>query len=93
MNSAKTQSIKQNGKTAQGRKELLKHLSGGKLTFKQAIYARCYDCMGYYADGKTDCDITECPLYPFMPYKEKREKRSAKELLLEDNVQDSAAML
>lgn len=93
MNSAKMQDIKQYGKTAQGRKELLKHLSGKKLTFKQAIYARCFDCVGYYADGKIDCDMPECPLYPFMPYKEKQEDRAAKKSLPEDNVQNSVAML
>jgi hypothetical protein len=26
--------------------------------------------MGYYADGKMDCIVKDCPLYPFMPYKD-----------------------
>ena len=63
-----------NGIRAKGRKEYLKHKSGGRLTPKQAILARCYDCMGYYIDGRMDCQIPECPLYPFMPYRECTEK-------------------
>lgn len=57
------------GILARGRMELRKCLKGGKLTYKQAILAKCYDCMGYYIDGKTSCEIPECPLYPVMPYK------------------------
>jgi hypothetical protein len=55
---------------ARGAKELKKHLSGGKLTQRQAILATCYECCGGYADGKIDCFIQTCPLYPWMPYKE-----------------------
>jgi hypothetical protein len=61
-----------NGILARGRNELKKHLNGGRLTFKQAILAKCYDCMGFYADGKADCAIPECPLYPVMPYGSKK---------------------
>jgi hypothetical protein len=57
------------GISARGRNELKRHLEGGKLTFKQAILAKCYDCMGFYVDGKADCAIPECPLYPVMPYR------------------------
>jgi len=67
--------IEQHGKTARGQKELLKHLSGGKLTFKQAIYARCYDCCGFYSDGKQDCNISRCPLHPFMAYNKNKANR------------------
>jgi len=49
--------------------------------------------MGYYVDGKVDCRISDCTLYPFMPYKENREKRSAKESLPEANIQTGAAVL
>jgi len=41
---------------------------GGKLTPKQMILAKCYECMGNYADGKIDCVLTDCSLYPMMPY-------------------------
>lgn len=54
---------------ARGSKELKKYLEGGKLTFKQAILAACYFCMNGYVDGKVDCEIEGCPLYPIMPYK------------------------
>ena len=41
---------------------------GDKLTLKQAVLAKCADCMGKYADGMIDCEIPECPLYAFAPY-------------------------
>ena len=58
--------IRRHGKTARGQKELLKHLSGQKLTLKQAANAHCYDCAGYYADGKVACNMPHCSLFPFM---------------------------
>lgn len=70
--------IRQYGKTARGQKELLKHLSGERLTFKQAVYAKCYDCMNYFSDGKVDCECPACSLYPFMTYNQNRVKRTAK---------------
>jgi hypothetical protein len=54
-----------------GKKKLLSYLKGGKLTAKASIEAKCYECMCGYADGKRSCKITDCPLYPRMPYKEK----------------------
>ena len=57
------------GVKAQGKKELGKHIKGEKLTFKMAVLAKCYFCMNGYSDGKISCEITECPLYRFMPYK------------------------
>jgi hypothetical protein len=83
--------IRQHGKTARGQKELLKHLSGQKLTFKQAIYARCYDCMGYYADGKQDCKMPHCALFPFNPYNQNREKRTVKKTMPGDQVEKMRA--
>ena len=66
------------GIMARGRKELLKHLDGERLTIRQMVLARCFDCMGYFVDGKADCEIPDCPLYPLMPYRKKGEKyRSA----------------
>jgi flagellar biosynthesis/type III secretory pathway ATPase len=62
------------GKESQGKRELIKHLAGQKITQKQAIMAKCYDCMGYYLDGKVDCEDTDCSLYPFMPYNPNRRK-------------------
>ncbi len=53
---------------ARGVKELNRYQSGGKLSLKQAILAKCADCLGSYADGKDDCAMPDCPLYPWMPY-------------------------
>lgn len=50
-----------------GRKEYLKHLQNKKITRDEAIAAQCYACMGYYRDGREDCKIYTCPLYPFSP--------------------------
>lgn len=54
-----------------GKGFLLKHLYGDNLTRDQAIRAKCCDCMGYYIDGRMDCEISGCPLYPFMPYRKR----------------------
>ncbi|MFA5377548.1 MAG: hypothetical protein WC455_17485 [Dehalococcoidia bacterium] len=61
--------IEKEGLTAQGKRELLKHLEGETITLRQAVKAKCYDCMGFYTDGKVDCAIASCPLYPWMPFK------------------------
>ena len=53
---------------AKGSKELKAYQNGKKLSSKQSILAKCCDCMGNYADGKEDCKMTDCPLYPYMPY-------------------------
>jgi hypothetical protein len=74
MNQERIKNIRQYGKTAKGEKEILKHLSGQKLTLRQAVLAKCYDCMGYFADGKVDCHIPHCSLHPFMPYNESKIK-------------------
>ena len=56
------------GKRATGRKELRTHLRDGKVGLRDAIIAKCYDCMGGYTDGVYECKIPDCPLYPYMPY-------------------------
>ncbi|TRZ50635.1 hypothetical protein D4S03_06420 [bacterium] len=61
--------IKVHGLAARGRKELIRYLEERPLQRGQAISAKCYDCMGYYADGKLDCLILACPLHGFMPYR------------------------
>lgn len=64
--------IEKDGKQAQGKAFLLRHLrQGGKLTRKQAMLAACYMCVGYCIDGLKDCDIPYCPMYPFRPWKNK----------------------
>ena len=53
-----------------GEVELLTLCNGGHLTQREAIYAHCFICMGYYVDGKEDCKDKTCPLYYYMPYRE-----------------------
>ena len=64
----KYDNIEKRGITAQGKTELLKYLGEGKVTRKEAILAKCYECTNGYADGKVDCGIESCPLYPYMPF-------------------------
>lgn len=67
--------IEKSGKRGKGKKELIAHLEGKRLTLKQAIYANCYDCVGFYYDGRVDCETKDCPLHPFMPYNPNRLKK------------------
>jgi hypothetical protein len=44
---------------------------GAKLTPRRAIVAMCASCMcRCYADGRVDCRICKCPLYPYVPYRD-----------------------
>ena len=61
--------IRRIGTARVGRSEYLHYLSGKRITRGDAIKAKCYDCMGYYVNGAADCEITDCPLYPWMPYR------------------------
>jgi hypothetical protein len=63
--------IEENAPKSAGRTALLKHLNGERLTQRQAIVAKCTDCMGYWIDGRQDCGQKTCSLYPFRPYKDK----------------------
>jgi len=73
--SKRIDSIMEVGLQGQGRKELIKHLEGGRLTVRQAMLAKCYDCMGFYGDGKVDCQIPACPVYMYMPYRDNPDPR------------------
>ncbi len=68
MNEERCSDIKRYGKAAKGRSEILRHLAGDRLTRGEAIMAKCYECEGYYLDGKVACSIGACPLQPFNPY-------------------------
>ncbi len=57
---------------SRGKAMLAKHLAGEHLTLKQAVLAKCCDCQGYWRDGRVDCRVPACPLYPWMPYRENR---------------------
>jgi hypothetical protein len=32
---------------------------------KEAIHLQCFQCSGCQADGYDNCEIPDCPLYPF----------------------------
>ena len=68
--------------SAKGRAELIKHRAGKRLSYKQAVLAKCNECCGFYADGKLDCQIPECPLYGFMPYRKKASKIDSETLAI-----------
>ena len=55
-------------KNARGNRENKAYGEGKKLSLKQSILAKCADCTCNYADGKVDCGVVGCPLYPFMVY-------------------------
>ena len=39
-----------------------------------AMKQKCKDCMGNYRDGRRDCEVPTCPLYGWMPYRQKQPK-------------------
>ena len=55
------------GKKKSGRGDLVKYLQGKRLTQRQAIRAKCYDCNGM--GEETYCDIEGCSLLPYSPYR------------------------
>lgn len=61
------------GRDCPGKRHMLRFLNGERLTQAQAIAAYCYDCMGFYVDGKVDCGNALCPLHPLMPYNPSRQ--------------------
>jgi len=85
----KIKDIKKYGVVAKGKRELIKHLRGEQLTFRETLLAKCYDCLGYYRDGKMDCNVPNCPLYQFMPYREETKKAFSDEqkVVLQERMQ------
>lgn len=65
-----------------GRTQYLRYLQGEKLTYKEALLAKCYDCDGGHSDGRYDCEVLTCPLRMYMPYKDKQSpySKQAKEV-------------
>jgi len=78
--------IKKDGLTTKGKKELICHLEGGRLTYRQAIHAHCYDCMCYFIDGRADCEMPRCPLHPFMVFNRNRTKPKTR-ILTEEHIE------
>lgn len=68
--------VERNGINTRGKTEYLKYLRGGKLTRKEAMLARCYDCMGYFVDGRADCMTPSCPMYSFMIFRNTKGDRT-----------------
>lgn len=65
--------------TSAGRTQYLRFLNGEKLTYREAVLAKCYDCDGGHSDGRYDCEVLSCPLRRYMPYKDKLSPYSKKE--------------
>jgi hypothetical protein len=61
--------IEKHGKTAQGKREWIAFLKGEPLTMKQRILGNCYQCTGFYTDGRKDCEAEECAFHVYMPYR------------------------
>jgi len=55
-----------------GKTKLLKYLYGDILSRGDSLKAKCCECMGYYIDGRFSCEIPTCPLFYYMPYKNKK---------------------
>ena len=64
--------IPKNGVVAKGKRELEAYLRGEKLTPLRTLFAKCYECMCGYVDGRVDCEINSCPNYSRMPYRNKQ---------------------
>lgn len=57
-----------------GRTQYIRYLNGGKLTYREAVLAKCAECNLGYIDGRYDCAVSKCPLYQFMPYRGNNEE-------------------
>jgi len=55
---------------SKGVKLLRAYHAGRGLTRGQGMLAKCADCMGEYQDGRADCGVERCPLYPWRPYQD-----------------------
>jgi len=53
---------------SQGRNQYIRFLDGERLTQKQAILAKCFECCNGFIDGREDCEMSDCSLYPLMTY-------------------------
>jgi hypothetical protein len=52
-----------------GKNAYLSQLAGEDIGRADAVVAKCAECCGGYQDGKVDCGVSLCPLYPWMPYR------------------------
>lgn len=70
-----------------------------KPTLKNALVSHCWECCGFYMDGKIDCENTRCQFYSWMPYAKKEPdlwwvkynpRRTGKQLLSEQKKQPTS---
>ena len=78
---------------AKGKAELLRHLKGEDLTSKEMLLAKCYDCCCGFTDGKVDCKIADCPIYPVMSYREGGVRKRAGRIMTEEQRQAASERL
>jgi hypothetical protein len=62
---------------AQGVGHLKAHGQGKPLTQRKSMLVKCSECTSHYTDGREDCGILGCPLYPFTPYGKAPRKKKA----------------
>lgn len=62
-----------------GRQQYMNHLNGKKLTYKQAVWAKCYMCTDGW-DIEKGCSDPTCPLVPLCPYNTKSKNTSEDEI-------------
>lgn len=54
------------GKKRAGQHHLIHYLEGKRLTQREAIQAKCYDCSGM--GEETECELKSCTLWPYSSY-------------------------
>lgn len=40
-----------------------------KIGYTSMFRAKCFRCCAYFHDGRFDCEICDCPIYYWMPYR------------------------
>lgn len=60
-----------------GKAELIRHLEGETLSRAESQLAFCFGCMAGYSDEK-DCELYQCPMYPYQPYGSKKPESGRK---------------
>lgn len=75
----------ENSPNSRGRTLYLKYLNGEQLTASQSIIAGCFCCMNGHIDGRLDCEIPQCPMYSWMPYRKKEIAPRKKKVITEEH--------
>lgn len=64
---------------AKGMRQLTEYRRGNaSLSPMQSILACCAECCNEYSEGRRDCEVSSCPLHPYMPYNPNRRKGTRK---------------